>query len=83
MQLIKAKDMMPMSSDILSFEYFLTPGTIIIADGRSANAKFLKDNFSRNWIYKNDYKNDQHIFYLNDPILGEYNKKQLKFYQKK
>ena len=32
------KDMMPMVSDILKFEYFYTPGTIILIDGRSANA---------------------------------------------
>ena len=45
------KDMMPMSCDILKFEYFYTPGTIIICDGRAANAKFLKDHFKRKWKY--------------------------------
>ena len=39
------KDMMPMACDILKFEYFYTPGTIIVSDGRAANVKFLKDNF--------------------------------------
>ena len=77
------KDMMPMVCDILKFEYFYTPGTIIICDGRAANAKFLKDYFKRNWKYINDKKNDQHIFYLDDPILGKYNKLQLKFYNKR
>ena len=76
------KDMMPMVSDILKFEYFYTPGTIIVCDGRSANAKFLKDNFKRKWKYQNDYKNDQHVFYLQDPLLGKYNKLQLEFYKK-
>ena len=76
------KDMMPMVCDILKLEYFLTPGTIIVCDGRAANAKFLKDNFKRNWEYFNDKKNDQHIFWLNDPILGRYNKLQLEFYKK-
>jgi hypothetical protein len=76
------KDMMPMTCDILKIEYFLTPGTIIIIDGRAANAKFLKDHFKRKWIYKNDKKFDQHIFYLNDPVLGKYNKLQLDFYKK-
>ena len=75
------KDMMPMVCDILKFEYFLTPGTIIVTDGRSANAKLIKDNFKRNWIYKNDKKYDQHIFCLNDPSLGNYNNLQLKFYR--
>jgi hypothetical protein len=77
------KDMMPMVTDILKFEYFYTPGTIIICDGRSANAKFLKDHFNRNWVYENNFKNDQHIFYLNDPPLGKYNILQLNFYKKK
>jgi len=76
-------DMMPMVCDILKIEYFLTPGTIIVVDGRSANSKFMKDNFKRNWIYKNDKKFDQHIFILNDPVLGKYNKRQLEFYNKK
>ena len=77
------KDMMPMVCDILKFEYFYTPGTIIVCDGRAANAKFLKDNFKRNWKYLNDLKTDQHIFCLDDPILGEYNKLQIELYKKK
>jgi len=78
----KHKDMMPMACDILKFEYFYTPGTIIVIDGRSANSSFLKNNFQRNWKYINDEKNDQHIFYLDDKPLGKYNKLQLKFYNK-
>ena len=65
------KDMMAMVCDILKFEYFYTPGSIIVVDGRSANAKFLKDNFKRKWKYIDDKKNDQHIFYLVDPVLGK------------
>ncbi len=75
------KDMMPMACDILKIEYFLTPGTIIVCDGRGANCKFLRDNLKRNWLYKNDTTYDQHIFYLNDPPLGKYNKMQLDFYK--
>jgi len=75
-------DMMPMNCDILKLEYFYIPGTIIVCDGRAANAKFLKDNFKRNWKYYNDKKNDQHIFYLADPSLGKCNDLQLKFYIK-
>lgn len=76
------KDMMPMVSDILKIEFYLTPGTIILSDGRGANVDFLRKNFKRKWIYYNDKNNDQHLFYLDAPILGEYNKKQLKFYNK-
>ena len=76
------KDMMPMVCDILKFEYFYTPGTIIVCDGRAANASFLKNHFQRKWKYVNDKKNDQHIFLLVDPALGKYNKHQLEFYDK-
>jgi hypothetical protein len=75
--------MMPMVSDILKFEYFYIPGTIIVCDGRASNSKFLKDHFNRKWKYLNDKKNDQHIFLLSDPILGKLNKLQLDFYNKK
>ena len=77
----KHKDMMPMICDILKFEFFYTPGTIIVTDGRSANAIFLKLNFKRKWLHKHDVKHDQHIFYLDDPCLGRYNKLQLDFYK--
>ena len=79
---VKHIDLMPMNCDILKMEYFYKPGTIIVCDGRGANAKFLKDNFKRNWQYYNDKKSDQHIFFLNDPSLGKYNDLQLKFYNK-
>ena len=76
------KDMMPMVGDILKFEYFLTPGTIIVTDGRTANAQFLNENFKRNWIYKYDEKFDQNLFYLDAECLGKWNKLQLNFYSK-
>ena len=37
----KHPDRMPMSADILTFEHFLQPGTLIIIDGRTANARFF------------------------------------------
>tara|TARA_B100001057_G_scaffold498491_1_gene605627 strand:- start:4521 stop:5267 length:747 start_codon:yes stop_codon:yes gene_type:complete len=75
------KELMPMASDILKIEPFLLPGTIILIDGRTANASFLKNNFQRNWLYRRIEKTDHSIFYLKDKPLGELNKKQLKFYQ--
>jgi len=76
-------DLMPMSCDILKFEHFLCPGTIILVDGRTANARFLQKNFQRNWEYLHDEQNDQNLFYLNEKPLGKFNKKLLKFYNKK
>lgn len=73
-------DLMPMSCDILKFENFLCPGTIILIDGRTSNARFLKNNFQRNWKYFYNSKNDHNLFYLDEAPLGEYNKNLLNFY---
>ena len=80
---VDSKDMMPMSCDILKFENHLTPGTIILIDGRTANARFLKNNFRRNWKEYYSYKEDQTIFLLNEKPLGPFNLEQLKFYSNK
>ena len=69
----------PMSADLLFYEYFFEPGTLIIIDGRTSNARFLKDHFKRNWKYFNDKKGDYHIFELNEKPIGVYNKQKLKF----
>ena len=74
----KSEDRLPMSGDILSMEHFLLPGTLIVVDGRTANARFIKCNLQRNWIYSHDKKNDQHFFELSEEPLGIYNEKQIK-----
>ena len=68
------KDRMPMSADILAIEHFLQPGTLIIVDGRTANARFLKTNLQRNWGYLHAEDWDQHFFELQESPLGPYNK---------
>ena len=57
-------DRLPMSADILTFEHFLLPGTLIVIDGRTANARFLKANLQRNWAYYHSEEYDQHFFEL-------------------
>ena len=75
-------DMMPMNADLILLEYFFLPGSIILIDGRGANAKFLKDNFKRNWLYNYNKKYDQHLFFLNDTPIGPHNQRLIKFYKK-
>tara|TARA_B100001093_G_C26590306_1_gene911175 strand:- start:73 stop:855 length:783 start_codon:yes stop_codon:yes gene_type:complete len=74
------KDFLPMSCDILKLEHFLLPGTIIVVDGRAANARFLRSNFQRNWEYYYDDVYDQHVFEMVEEPLGKINKRQLEFY---
>lgn len=73
--------MMPMICNILKFEHFLTPGTIIVSDGRTANVRFLKSNFQRNWKHYYKKEMDQHYFILNETSLGKWNDEQLKYYK--
>jgi len=72
-------DRMPMSADILTVEHFLTPGTLIVVDGRTANARFLRSNLQRSWSYYHSSSMDQHFFELTEPPLGIYNCRQVDY----
>ena len=74
---------MPMSADILKYEFFLIPGTIIVIDGRGANVNFLKKMFKRNWTYKYNNSIDQHYFLLNDDSFGIHNNRLISFWPNK
>ena len=71
------QDRMPMSADILVFEHFLQPGTLVIVDGRTANARFLACNLQRQWAHYYSKDWDQHFFELQEEPLGIYNKRML------
>jgi len=72
-------DRMPMVSDINRIEPFLLPGTVILVDGRTANARFIKNNLQNQWNYKHYKDFDIHIFVNDSEALGIYNKKELTF----
>lgn len=70
---------MPMSADILRFEFFLEPGCLVLFDGRSANVRFFRSQTKRSWKYLYDSAGDIHIFELNEKSLGNKNSRKLKF----
>ena len=72
-------DRVPMSADLLAIEHFLLPGTLIVLDGRTANARFLKSNFQRQWNHWHSQEFDQHFFELSEEPLGILNKNQIDF----
>ncbi len=72
-------DRMPMACDILKIEPFLTPGTILIVDGRTANTSFLLNNFKRPWEHTFYRALSLHILVLNDLCLGKINERELNF----
>jgi hypothetical protein len=75
----RALDRMPMSCDILKIEHFLLPGTLIVTDGRTANARFLAANFQREWRHEHDEEGDVHYFELIEEPIGKWNRRQIEF----
>jgi hypothetical protein len=72
-------DRLPMAADILVMEPFLLPGTMILVDGRSANARFLESNLQRRWHYQHREECDVHVFELREPPLGKLNRAQIEY----
>lgn len=74
----KNQDRMPISGDILAIEHFLQPGWLIVIDGRTANARFLANNFQREWAHHYSSEWDQHFFELQESPLDIYNERMIK-----
>lgn len=62
-----------MGADILLMESILLPGTFILIDGRTNNARFLERHFSRNFKKNWDREGDITTFELIEDRLGPYN----------
>ena len=61
----------PMGSDLLGIEPQLWPGTYIVTDGRMANARFLKNNFTRSWEMLTDYFGNRTVLRLSEEHFGQ------------
>lgn len=72
-------DRLPMACDILKIEHFLLPGTLVLTDGRTANARFLKANLQREWRHEHDEEGDVHYFEMIEEPLGKWNRRQIEF----
>ncbi len=68
---------MPMIADLIISEFFLHPGCILYVDGRTANARFMKNCFKQNWAYMHYAELDVHIFELIEKSLGIFNTRDL------
>lgn len=69
----------PMGIDLLMIEPFLWPETIIVTDGRTANARFLASRFKRDWQIIHDPFGDRTIFRLNETPLGLISEEHINF----
>ena len=69
----------PMGIDLLMIEPFLWPETIVVTDGRTANARFLASRFKRDWHIMHDPFGDRTIFRLNETPLGLISEEHINF----
>lgn len=72
-------DRVVMSGDLLRIEPILLPGTCILIDGRTANARFLNYFFYRSWASARDANGDVTAMELQEPSLGEINQSTLNY----
>tara|TARA_B110000046_G_scaffold177702_1_gene204834 strand:+ start:836 stop:1642 length:807 start_codon:yes stop_codon:yes gene_type:complete len=75
-------DITNITCDLLIIEPILLPGTIVIIDGMTNNARFNRRNLQRNWLFHEDLKNDYTVLILDEPPLGIHHKNQLIFQNK-
>ena len=76
---INHSDITNITCDLLIIEPILLPGTIVIIDGMTNNARFNKKNLQRNWLSYEDLNNDYTLMILDEPPLGIHHKNQLRF----
>ncbi len=69
----------PMSADLLRIEPYLWPETIIVADGRTSNVRFLESRFKRNWQVLHDPVGDRSVFRINEPAFGVISEEHINF----
>ena len=64
---------------MLNFESTLLPGTFVLIDGRTLNARFLAANLSRHWVIENNFINDITAMEIHELPLGDRNAQRLKY----
>jgi hypothetical protein len=69
----------PLAGDLLRIEPSFLPGTLILFDGRTNNARFFKNNAKRQYVYAHDEEQDVSVFELSEPPLGKINRSQIDY----
>ena len=68
-----------LSGDLLVMESTLLPGTCVLVDGRTNNARFLLNNLQRPWAVASDTDEDVTVFELQETPLGRINQRTLDY----
>lgn len=68
-----------MSADPCIMEPTLLPGVFMVVDGRTNNARFIRNNLQRCWAYKWLRERDVSTFELQEDPLGPFNERMLDY----
>jgi len=79
MDFAQCSDRTVMSADLCLMEPTLLPGCFIVVDGRTNNARFIKNNFQRDWLYTWHVERSISTFELKEDPLGNLNNNMLKY----
>ena len=79
MEFVQCSDRTVMSADLCLIEPTLLPGCFIVVDGRTSNARFVKNNFQREWEYAWHKDRDISTFELKEEPLGTLNETMLAY----
>ena len=75
----RSPDITNITTDLLKLEPCLLPGTVVIFDGMTNNARFNYRHLSRNWLRHEDTEMDITVLMLNELPLGIHHRNQLNF----
>lgn len=75
----RSPDITNITTDLLKLEPCLLPGTVVVFDGMTNNARFNYRHLSRNWLRHEDTEMDYTILMLDEPALGLHHSNQLRF----
>jgi hypothetical protein len=67
----------PLAADLLLLEPLLLPRTLILFDGRVANARFVARNLQRDWEMRRDREADVTFLELMEEPLGRHDERRL------
>ena len=72
-------DVTNITCDLLKLEPCLLPGTVVVFDGMTNNARFNLRNLKRNWLSHEDTEKDFTILMLDEEPIGIHHRNQLDF----
>jgi hypothetical protein len=73
---------LPIMGDLVRYESYILPSTLILFDGRTSNFRHFKRHFSRDWKYVSNLQSDYSLMCLNESPIGSINAQHLDFREK-